>query len=169
MTLPREANQSSDPKEARIRNPFGVMDVPAPDDVEAVNFAAATKLDKSDADKNAQVWCEADESPYGDIEGHWYSRWNGGADPTIGGDAAGKWKQGQAELKSVGERIYLMFDWNNGVRKGLIDARRDGATRLIGKYINLTDPKIIRPWTGEIIDAKRIDGQWTNGRLDFRR
>jgi hypothetical protein len=53
-------------------------------------------------------------------------------------------------------------------RRGLIDARRDGA-RLVGKYINLTDPKIMRPWIGLIVSDLRIDGRWTGGRLDFRR
>ena len=41
--------------------------------------------------------------------------------------------------------------------------------RLVGKYINLTDPKITRPWIGLIVSNQRIDGRWTGGRLDFRR
>jgi hypothetical protein len=91
-----------------------------------------------------------------------------GADPTIPGDAANKWKQGQAEVKASGDRLYLLFDWNNGARRGLIDAHRED-TRLVGKYINLTDPKVTRPWIGLIVSNQRIDGRWTGGRLDFRR
>jgi hypothetical protein len=110
----------------------------------------------------------SDCDQYDAIEGKWSSRWNGGADPTIPGDAANKWKQGEAEAKAAGDRLYLLFDWDNGVRRGLIDAHREG-TRLVGKYINLTDPKVTRPWIGLIVSNQRIDGRWTGGRLDFRR
>jgi hypothetical protein len=72
-------------------------------------------------------------------------------------------------VRAADDRVYILFDWDNGVRRGLIDARREGAARLIGKYINLTDPKIIRPWVGLIVSNQRIDGRWTGGRLDFRR
>jgi hypothetical protein len=44
---------------------------------------------------------------------------------------------------------------------------REG-TRLVGKYINLTEPKVMRPWVGLIASNQRIDGRWTGGRLDFR-
>ena len=118
-------------------------------------------------DENAKAWMAATDQ-YGAIEGTWSSRWNGGADPTIPGDAANKWKQGQAEVKGAGDRLYLLFNWDNGARRGLIDAHRQG-TRLVGKYINLTDPKVTRPWIGLIVSNQRIDGRWTGGRLDFRR
>jgi hypothetical protein len=71
-------------------------------------------------------------------------------------------------VKVAGDRLYLLFDWDNGARRGLIDAHREGA-RLVGKYINLTDPKVTRPWIGLIVSNQRIDGRWTGGRLDFRR
>ena len=98
-----------------------------------------------------------DRDQYDAIEGNWSSRWNGGADPTIPGDAANKWKQGQA-VKAAGDRLYFLFNWDNGVRRGLIDAHREG-TRLVGKYINLTDPKVTRPWIGLIVSNRRIDGR----------
>ena len=72
-------------------------------------------------------------------------------------------------MRTVGDRVYLLFDWDNGARRGLIDAQREGATKLVGKYINLTDPKVTRPWIGLIVNNERIDGRWTGGRLDFRR
>jgi hypothetical protein len=62
-----------------------------------------------------------------------------------------------------------LFDWDSGARKGLIDARREGPQRLVGKYINLGNPAITRPWIGQIVNDRRIDGRWTEGRLDFRR
>jgi hypothetical protein len=92
---------------------------------------------------------------------------NGGADPTIGGDAEHKWKQGRPKVRIAEDRVFILFNWDHGKRKGLIDARRDGASRLIGKYINLTDPKIIRPWVSLVVSSQRIDGQWSGGPLDF--
>jgi hypothetical protein len=151
------------------RNPFGVMDVPDPDGPEVAAFAAAAMLDGSADDANAQAWATAVDRDHGGIEGDWASRWNGGVDPTIPGDGKEKWKQGQGEVKIVGERVYLLFDWQHGTRRGLIDARHEGANRLVGKYINLTDPKTTRPWIGLIVDDSRIDGRWPGGRLDFRR
>jgi hypothetical protein len=154
----------------RIRNPFGVMDVPDPNDAEVTQFARRATLDESADDDNAQAWNSADNSgQHRTVEGRWSSRWNGGADPTIPGDAADKWKQGRAEARTAGERVYLLFDWDSGARKGLIDARREGPRRLVGKYINLSNPAVTRPWIGLIVSDQRIDGRWTEGRLDFRR
>ncbi|CAN5407796.1 hypothetical protein BH11PSE4_BH11PSE4_14940 [soil metagenome] len=152
-----------------IRNPFLVMDVPAPDDAEVQAFAASTTLAGDAADVNAGLWSNAVAGgPQNGIEGTWCSRWNGGADPAIPGDAAEKWKQGHAEARAEEDRVYLLFEWDEGARKGLIEARRNGA-RLVGKYINLSTPAITRPWTGLIVSDERIDGRWPGGRLDFRR
>jgi hypothetical protein len=152
------------------RNPFGVMDVPDPNDADVAQFAGNTTLEGSADDANAANWGAAESaSQPGSIEGHWSSRWNGAADPTIPGDAADKWKQGRGEARLTEDRVYLHFDWDSGARKGLIDARREGKRRLVGKYINLTSPAITRPWTGLIVDNSRIDGRFPEGRLDFRR
>ena len=153
----------------RTRNPFGVMDVPTPNDEEVLGFAIGAALVGTSDDENAKAWtAPSDHDQYTTIEGNWSSRWNGGADPTIPEDTAKKWKQGQAEVKVLGDHVYLLFGWGNGARRGLIDAHCDGA-RLVGKYINLTDPKVTRPWIGLIVSNQRIDGRWTGGRLDFRR
>src|SRR4051794_17694133 len=144
------------------RNPFDVMDVPNPNDQEVLEFAAVTSLAGTSDDENARAWTIPRESNQHDtFEGNWSGRWNGGADPTIPGDAKDKWKQGRAEVRPADERVYILFDWNHGARKGLIDARREDTTRLVGKYINLTDPKIIRPWVGLIVSNQRIDGRWS--------
>jgi hypothetical protein len=154
----------------RIRNPFGVMDVPDPNDEAVMQFAGSAMLEQSADDENANAWSTADNSGRHDtIEGNWSSRWNGGVDPTIPGDAANKWKQGRAEARIAGERVYLLFDWDHGPSKGLIDARREGPQRLVGKYINLSNPAITRPWIGRVVSDQRIDGRWPQGRLDFRR
>lgn len=153
-----------------VRNPFGVMDVPDPNDREVEAFCCQRELKGSADDENASAWRTVGDRDQPDvIEGNWFSRWIGGVDPTIPGDAKDKWKQGQAEARMAGERIYLLFDWDGGARRGLIDARRDGTNRLVGKYVNLTDPTITRPWIGMIVSNRRIDGRWSGGRLDFRR
>jgi hypothetical protein len=154
-----------------VRNPFGVMDVPGSNDQEeAAAYAAAAMIDGSASDENAPAWRSAGaQDQHGGIEGIWSSRWNGGVDGMIPGDAKDSWKQGRAEVRTAGERIYLLFDWNHGSRRGLIEAKHEDGRRLAGKYINLTDPAITRPWGGLIVSDRRIDGRWTGGRLDFRR
>ena len=151
-----------------IRNPFGTMDVPEPSDSEVMYYAISASLAGDAADGNAAQWASVAGSS-DPLEGVWASRWNGGADPTIAGDTPEKWKQGRAEVRIVGGRIYLRFDWDDGRRHGLIDAVRESGYHLIGKYINLTNPAIMRPWIGLVVDATRIDGCFPNGRLDFRR
>jgi hypothetical protein len=151
-----------------IRNPFGTMDVPEPGAPEVMHYAITAALAGDAADANAARWASipAMSDP---LEGTWASRWNGGADPTIAGDTPEIWKQGRAEVRVAGGRIYLRFDWDRGRRHGLIDAVRESGNGLIGKYINLTNPAIMRPWIGLVVDATRIDGCFPNGRLDFRR
>ena len=152
------------------RNPFGVMDVPTPNDDDVMQFARNTTLEESATDENAKPWGAGDASdPHGTIEGRWSSRWKGAADPTIPGDSPDKWKQGQGEARIVGERMYLLFDWDSGKRRGLIDARREGPRRLVGKYINLNNPEITVPWVGLVVSDQRIDGYFSLGRVDFRR
>src|SRR4051794_34135759 len=152
------------------QNPFGPRDVPDPTGADVGESAAFAVLHGLEDDVNAAAWSDLPR-PAGSsaIEGRWSSRWNGGADPTIAGDTPEAWKQGRGELKLQDDHAYLLFDWDNGKRKGLIDARRNGATGLVGKYINLTNPQIVRPWIGLIVSETRIDGRWTGGRLDFRR
>ena len=145
---------------------------PSPRVMRSLAFAAIVTLDGSTEDENASRLGKRKRpgsEHESEIEGLWSSRWNGGADPTIPGDATRPWKHGKAELKTAGDRVYLLFDWNDGARWGLIHARREGDDRLVGKYVNLTDRSIMRPWTGLIVSDSRIDGRWPGGRLDFRR
>jgi hypothetical protein len=144
------------------------MDVPDPQGRDVMDFAATAALAGGADDVNAALWGVA-PAPADPLEGAWASRWNGGADPTIPGDTPEQWKQGRAELRVADDRVYLRFDWDNGRRHGLIEAWRDGAQRLVGKYINLTNPAIVRPWVGRVVDVTRIDGCFPAGRLDFRR
>jgi hypothetical protein len=154
----------------QTRNPFGVLDVREPDGPDVVEFAAQAELIGAADDPNAMPWAGSRVHDLGSsIEGRWFSRWNGGADPTLAGDTEQLWKQGTGELRTVIDRVYLLFDWADGARQALIDARRDGPQRLIGRYVNLGDPAITCPWTGLIVNNRRIDGRWPHGRLDFQR
>ncbi|MBA3831145.1 MAG: hypothetical protein H0X34_04490 [Chthoniobacterales bacterium] len=157
-------------EDSAARNPFDVRDVPDPDGHDVTAFALTVEHQAAADDVNAPDWSSAGSGKKQEsIEGDWSARWNGGADPTIAGDTADKWKQGKGEVKIVGDRVYLLFDWDNGARTGLIDTRRDGSNKLIGRYINLGDPSITRPWIGLIVNNHRIDGIFPEGRLDFRR
>ena len=137
-----------------MRNPFGVTDVPGANDAEVEQFAAAAPRRPASDDANSANWAA----------GEWSSRWNGGA-------AAGEWKQGRARVDWRDERFYALFDWtwDGETQRGLIEARREGDDRLVGRYLNLSNPAISRPWVGLIAGDGRIDGYWTLGRLDFRR
>ena len=100
----------------------------------------------------------SDRDQYDAIEGNWSSRCGmAETDPTIPGDAASKWKPGQAEVKAAGDRLYLLFNWDNGARRGLIDAHREGM-RLVGKYINLTDPESHAPL--DQLDREQSKDRW---------
>jgi hypothetical protein len=73
----RNAVSENDPA---IRNPFGVMDVPNPNDDDVTQFARNTAPEESATDENAKAW-SAGATSYqrGAIEGEWSSRWNGAA------------------------------------------------------------------------------------------
>ena len=155
---------------SETRNPFGVMDVPDPNDDDVMEFARNTAPEESANDENAKPWSVGHANQgRGTIEGEWSSRWNGAADPTIPGDTPDKWKQGRGEARIVGDRVYLLFDWDSGARRGLIDARRESPHRLVGKYINLNNPEITVPWVGLVASEQRIDGYFSQGRVDFSR
>jgi hypothetical protein len=132
-------------------------------------FAARANLEGAADDENASSWGALSSRDHETIEGIWSGRWNGGADPTMPGDTNEKWKEGRAEIRTEGDRVYFLFDWDRGRRKGLIEAKREGASRLVGKYINLSAPTLTAPWIGLVVSNERIDGRWSGGRIDFRR
>src|SRR6185312_16110268 len=109
-----------------MRNPFGVADVPEPSGEDVLAFAATVSLDGSPNDPNAETWADT-ASTESTMTGAWSSRWNGGADATISGDTPERWKLGRANLVVRDERIYVLFDWDEGRRKGLLEANGTGA------------------------------------------
>jgi hypothetical protein len=165
----REQNSDSSCGRA-ARNSFGVMDVPNPHDQEVLEFASKSALEGSENDANAEPWnTTRSGAEQASLDGAWSSRWNGGVVKTIPGDTKEKWKQGTAKIEAIEERVYILFDWDNGAGKGLVEAQRERGNHLVGRYINLGDPTITRPWIGLIISPQRIDGKFPEGRLDFRR
>lgn len=143
-----------------MRNPFGVQDVPDPDGEDVTAFATTVRLTGSDDDANAEAWDRISATSTASLEGNWSSRWNAdGVD----------WQQGRGKLRADEERVYVLFDWADGTKQGLIEARFDGLDRLIGRYLSLSNPEIIRPWVGLVVNAARIDGEHSAGRIDFRR
>jgi hypothetical protein len=119
------------------RNPFNVKDVPDPDGQDVKEFAANTKIESSTNDANAQARNgSVGNENHGSIEGVWSSRWN---------REGYAWKQGRAEVRKIGDRVYILFNWDDGSQTGLIDARQASPYKLVGRYTNLGDPSIIRP------------------------
>ena len=91
-------------RDPATRNPFGVMDVPYPNDDGVMQFARDTLPEESATDENANPWSAQDGSyQHGTIEGQWSGRWKGATDPTIPRDAPDKWKQGEGEARIVGD------------------------------------------------------------------
>lgn len=143
------------------RNPFGVQDVPDPDGEDLVAFSEGVRLTGSAEDENAEVWGGRDDlGLIRSLEGNWSSRWN--ADGI-------NWQDGRGRLEVKGDRVFILFHWDRATKQGLIEARGYGQDRLIGRYLNLSDPEITRPWVGLVVDPSRIDGEHSGGRIDFRR
>lgn len=135
-----------------------VPDITRGDDIDA--FAETIKLEGGPLDSNAEIWFEdLPEHSEDSLDGIWASRWNGGS--------GARWRVGKAIVKTVGRYIYILY--YEGAYAYLVAARRDGRTRLVGRYINLLHPEDSTPWVGLIVNNERIDGQWGYGRWDLRR
>jgi hypothetical protein len=154
------AASTADDKD-KPHNPFDVNDVVGTDDEEVKEFAGKVKLTGDDKDANAEQWADkAAGGRTGSLDGVWYSRWNGGG-------AGDDWAGGRAIVKTSGDRVYILY--LEATMTYLIEARREGKKRLVGRYVNVSEPKETTPWVGVIVDDRRIDGQWGSGRWDFRR
>ena len=72
-----------------------------------------------------------------------------------------------ATVKVVGKYVYILY--YEEVYAYLVAARREGRTKLVGRYFNLLHPEDSTPWVGLVVNNERIDGQWAYGRWDLRR
>ncbi len=145
----------------KTRNPFNVKDVPDPDGEEVKTFAARVKLAGDGKDPNAEQWApKATPGKASSLDGEWSSRWNGGS-------AGKEWETGTATVKKVGDRVYILYKDRTGTY--LIEAKLQGKTQLVGRYLAQRDDEESAPWVGKIVDGERIDGAWPMGRWDLRR
>lgn len=143
------------------RNPFGWPDVPNPNGGDVHKFAATVKLEGGPTDPNAAAWVRTPVAATDSLEGRWASRWSMRA-------TAERWNTGTAEVRCIGDRVYILFRHEGGTIH-LIDAVREGADRLVGRYYDPLRPGDSTPWAGRIVSSQRIDGEWDRGRWDFRR
>lgn len=145
------------------RNPFSVPDISNFDAKDVKKFAESISLSADNLDPNAAGWMKpADSSERKPAEpgwsGSWFSRWNGGS-------AGSEWTNGKAEIQEKDGRFYILY--KDSTDTYLIEAQKDGAM-LLGQYRNIAGSDQ-GPWVGRMVHNGRIDGQWGQGRWDFRR
>jgi len=142
------------------RNPFGAPDVPAIDGDDVVAFAATVPTAASPDDENAPLWtgARAPETA-GALDGAWAGRWRGGARSV--------WTTGTAIVHVAEDRLFALVRDPGG--SYLIEAKRAGGDRWLGRYANLAMPGDSTPWVGLAASDGRIDGFWAHGRWDLRR
>lgn len=152
--------KSNEPKIAATKNPFGVKDVGDINYDEVRKFASTTALSGAANDPNGEKWTEQINGMTGftTIEGNWESRWNGGS-------AGTEWRKGKAQIKKIADDYFILYEDNS---RYLIEGKTDNDV-LIGRYINLNSAGDAGPWVGKVVGTDRIDGQWSQGRWDFRR
>jgi len=152
--------KSNEVNTSNTKNPFGVKDVGAIDYDEVRKFASTTFLSGAANDANAEKWADSNNrtGQLTTIEGVWESRWNGGA-------AGTEWRKGKARVKQVNDSYFIFYQDNS---RYLIEGKIDKDV-FIGRYINLDSAGDAGPWVGKVINTDRIDGQWSQGRWDFRR
>jgi hypothetical protein len=129
----------------------------------AVNTRKITTLRTTQGEKepNAPQWAGPPVGGVrGSIEGEWASRWRTGLnDP---------WQVSKATVWASDKRVFILF--SDPKPSYLIEAVREGKTRLVGRYINLKNPKRDNsPWVAEVVSDERIDGKWSDGRWDLQR
>jgi hypothetical protein len=125
------------------------------------SLANSIHLDGKPDDPNASEWTNNVAGVTQDcIDGPWFSRWNWG-------EKANKWIVGTAKLQTIGEQVYIFFSDNKSTY--IIAAQREADDRLVGRYFNLIHTTDSKPWVGLIVSPERIDGEWSQGRWDFRR
>jgi hypothetical protein len=163
------SDATSQPKDEKPTNPFGVKLEPVPDDDEVKQFAKTVTLAGGAKDANATQWVDsATEGKADSLAGEWSGRWK-----YAGEDKPWVIQEKPTTFATTGDRVYILFTYAEGPY--LIVALRQGEKkdRLVGRFMSVNDPKDTGPWVGLIVDNERIDGEWQgpagSGRWDFRR
>jgi hypothetical protein len=143
-------------------NPFGEPDVPYPAGPDVLAYSESLKHHRGADDANAKPWsAKAVKGSNATLDGEWESRWKIN-------DKEANWRIGTAKVKTIGDRVFVHFkDGSDG--EYLIDLRRAGEDKLVGRYMNLNLQSDSSPWVGFAVSPERIDGYWPNGRWDLRR
>lgn len=146
------------------RNPFGVADIEDPQSEAAYQLAEQVVLPGNKEDPNAEAWTEAPVkgNPMF-LDGEWFGRWRG--------VEGGGWHVGTTEIRTDGDRIFILHHDRTHDLTYLLDLLRDEKNRLVGSYRLVGETRAGGVWAGLIVDGERIDGCITPGgaRWDFRR
>lgn len=146
-----------------VRNPFGVADVldPVGPDVQAL--AARVRLPGGPDDRNAPQWAPGGPTPKtGGLEGEWFGRWELGT-------------HGSARIRVTGNRLFALYGETAGRLAGrtwILEAQMESEGRLVGRWVQVGNPRDTGPFIGRIVEVDRIDGIWSwdgGSRWDFRR
>jgi hypothetical protein len=151
------------PPDSGVRNPFGVEDVLDPYGPDVRRLAAAVRLAGGSDDKNAEQWAPGtvDEGA-GGLGGAWFSRW-----------AAGTF--GVAMIRVVGDRFFALYTNASGPLSGktwILEAVLESNNRLVGRWVQVGNPRDTGPFVGLVVNNERIDAIWNwaaTERWDFRR
>ena len=145
------------------RNPFGVLDVAAPDGPDILQLAARVQMPGDASDRNAPQWSESITPGNPDkLDGEWYSRWEAGT-------------SGSAKIEVIGDRLYALYTNRSGRMAGktwLLEAVIGPDKRLAGRWVQVGNTRDTGPFIGLIVSPERIDGIWSarmSDRWDFRR
>ena len=145
----------------QLRNPFGVKDVNDPYGEDVKQFAKKVTLTGGVNDKNAKQWVKKKtKGKPGSLDGDWSGRWEEG--------------EGVAKIKTLKGRVYVLYTDKEGPFKNitwLLEAVREGKDRLrlVGRWVQVGNPRDTGPYVGRIVNDERIDGTGGLGRWDFRR
>jgi hypothetical protein len=145
------------------RNPFGVLDVAAPDGPDILQLAARVQMSGDASDRNAPQWSESiTPGNPATLDGEWYSRWEAGT-------------SGSAKIEVIGDRLYALYTNRSGRMAGktwLLEAVIGSDKRLAGRWVQVGNTRDTGPFIGLIVSPERIDGIWSarmSDRWDFRR
>ncbi len=143
------------------RNPFGLHDVAKGNAAGALKFAASLKLPGNDQDPNAQAWNgDGPATKFTGLDGDWQCRWNDAGEP-------GQWTKGKATIRTVDGKIYIRT--LDATAEYLMELDRLPGDLLVGGYVNQEVSSDASNVAGRVVNERRIDAAYGDGRWDFRR
>jgi hypothetical protein len=133
-------------------------------DADVDKFGDKTELKVAPNDPNAQEWAPKDllsqERRSHRLDGLWASRWFEEGFDRI-------WQAGTADIMSHGNFVVILH--TDPKYSYIMLARWVDERTLIGRNYNLKDISDTSPWKAVVVNERRIDGAWIQGRWDLRR